>query len=95
MQKRMGSHFALQVLPAMSGFTTTGATVLVDVESMGHGILPWWSQTQWFGGMGIIVLALVILPALGVGGMRLYGKEAPGPYSERITPRLWETARAL
>jgi trk system potassium uptake protein TrkH len=83
------------VFESMSGFTTTGATILTDFEGLGQGILLWRSLTQWFGGMGIIVLALVILPALGIGGMQLYRREVPGPYSEKITPRLRDTARAL
>ena len=80
---------------SMSGFTTTGATILTDFRGMGRGILLWRSMTQWFGGMGIIVLALVILPALGIGGMQLFKREVPGPYSEKLTPRLRDTARAL
>jgi len=80
---------------SMSGFTTTGATILTDFQVVGHGIFLWRSMTQWFGGMGIIVLALVILPALGIGGMQLFKREVPGPYSEKLTPRLRDTARAL
>ena len=80
---------------SMSGFTTTGASILTDLSGVSHGLLIWRSMTQWFGGMGIIVLALVILPALGIGGMQLYKREVPGPYSEKITPRLADTARAL
>lgn len=83
------------VFESMSGFTTTGASILGDYASLSHGILLWRSMTQWFGGMGIIVLALVILPALGIGGMQLYKREVPGPYSEKLTPRLRDTARAL
>ncbi len=80
---------------SMSGFTTTGASVLADYDHIARGVLLWRSMTQWFGGMGIIVLALVILPALGIGGMQLYKREVPGPYSEKLTPRLRDTARAL
>jgi trk/ktr system potassium uptake protein len=83
------------VFESMSGFTTTGASVLTDFSGLSHGVLLWRSMTQWFGGMGIIVLALVILPALGIGGMQLYKREVPGPYSEKLTPRLRDTARAL
>ena len=80
---------------SMSGFTTTGASVFTDFDGLSHGVLLWRSMTQWFGGMGIIVLALVILPALGIGGMQLYKREVPGPTSEKLTPRLRDTARAL
>lgn len=80
---------------SMSGFTTTGASVFTDYSRLSKGILLWRSMSQWFGGMGIIMLALVILPALGVGGMQLYKREVPGPYSEKLTPRLRDTARAL
>lgn len=80
---------------SMSGFTTTGASILTNFQDIGQGILLWRSMTQWFGGMGIIVLALVILPALGIGGMQLFKREVPGPYSEKLTPRLRDTAKAL
>ena len=80
---------------SMSGFTTTGASVFTEYRGIGQGIFLWRSMTQWFGGMGIIVLALVILPALGIGGMQLFKREVPGPYSEKMTPRLKDTARAL
>lgn len=79
----------------MSGFTTTGATILPDVERLSHGILFWRSLTQWIGGMGIIVLSLAILPFLGVGGMQLFKAEAPGPTADRLTPRIAETAKIL
>jgi hypothetical protein len=68
--------------------------VFVEFGGLSHGVLLWRSMTQWFGGMGIIVLALVILPALGVGRMQLYKREVPGPTSEKLTPRLRDTARA-
>ena len=80
---------------SMSGFTTTGASVMYQYERFGQGIFLWRSMTQWFGGMGIIVLALVILPALGIGGMQLYKREVPGPNAEKLTPRLRDTARSL
>jgi trk system potassium uptake protein TrkH len=89
------ASFTDAMFESMSGFTTTGASILVDYSGLTHGILLWRSMTQWFGGMGIIVLALVILPALGIGGMQLYKREVPGPYSEKLTPRLRDTARAL
>ena len=79
----------------MSGFTTTGATVLDDIEAMPHGLLLWRSLTQWMGGMGIIVLSLAILPVLGVGGMQLFVAEVPGPTKEKLHPRVIQTARRL
>ena len=79
----------------MSGFTTTGATVLTDIEQLPHGILFWRSLTHWIGGMGIIVLSLAILPFLGVGGMQLFKAEVPGPVADKLTPRVTETAKIL
>jgi len=80
---------------AMSGFTTTGATVLTDIQSNPRGILFWRDLTQWLGGMGIIVLSLAVLPFLKVGGMQLYKAEVPGPMPEKITPRVHQTALLL
>ena len=79
----------------MSGFTTTGASILSDIESLSHGILFWRSITQWMGGMGIIVLSLAILPILGVGGMQLFVAEVPGPTPDKLHPRIKETAKRL
>lgn len=79
----------------MSGFTTTGATTLTDIESVSHGILFWRSLTHWIGGMGIIVLSLAILPFLGVGGMQLFKAEVPGPVADKLTPRITQTAKIL
>jgi len=79
----------------MSGFTTTGASILTDVESMPRGILFWRSLTHWIGGMGMIVLSLAILPFLGVGGMQLFKAEIPGPVMDKFTPRITETAKIL
>lgn len=87
--------FTDAMFESMSGFTTTGATVLQDFSTISHGVFIWRSLTQWFGGMGIILLALVILPALGIGGMQLYKREVPGPYSDKITPKIRDTAKAL
>jgi trk system potassium uptake protein TrkH len=78
-----------------SGFTTTGATILADVESEPQGLLLWRSLTHWLGGMGIIVLGIAVLPKLAVGGMDLLGAEAPGPMKEKLTPRIAQTAKAL
>lgn len=80
---------------AMSGFTTTGATVIAHVEELPRSLLLWRAFTQWLGGMGIIVLAVAILSKLGVGGTQLMDAEAPGPTLERLTPRIRETARLL
>lgn len=79
----------------MSGFTTTGGTILTEIESLPHGILFWRSLTHWLGGMGIIVLSLAILPFLGVGGMQLFKAEVPGPVADKLTPRVTETAKIL
>jgi trk system potassium uptake protein TrkH len=78
-----------------SGFTTTGATVLTDPAALGRGMLLWRAQTQWMGGMGIIVLGVAILPLLGVGGVQLFLAESPGPTADRFTPRFRETAKRL
>jgi trk system potassium uptake protein TrkH len=79
----------------MSGFTTTGATIITHIEEMPHGVLFWRSLTHWIGGMGIIVLSLAILPFLGVGGMQMYRAEVPGPTADRLTPRIAQTAKIL
>ena len=83
------------VFESMSGFTTTGATVIGDVESLPHGVLFWRSLTHWLGGMGIIVLVIAVLPYLGVGGMQLFKAEVPGPTPERLGPRITQTAKLL
>lgn len=80
---------------SMSGFTTTGASILNDIEALPKGILLWRSTTQWIGGMGIIVLTIAILPLLGIGGMELFVNEAPGPTKDKIHPRIKETAKRL
>jgi trk system potassium uptake protein len=79
----------------ISGFTTTGATILEDIEAVPKGLLFWRSMTHWLGGMGIIVLTLAILPILGVGGMQLFVAEAPGTTPSRLHPRITETAKRL
>jgi trk system potassium uptake protein TrkH len=79
----------------MSGFTTTGATILTDIEVLPKGILFWRSLTQWIGGLGIILLSVAILPFLGVGGMQLFQAEVPGLTVEKLTPRISQTARIL
>ncbi len=80
---------------AMSGFTTTGSTILTDIEVLAPSLLLWRSFSQWLGGMGIIVLSLAILPMLGVGGMQLFKAEVPGPTADRLTPRIQDTAKLL
>lgn len=79
----------------ISGYTTTGATVLRPIEGVSHGILFWRQITQWMGGIGVVVFAVSVLPYLGVGGMELMAAEAPGPTSERLVPRVRETAKRL
>jgi trk system potassium uptake protein TrkH len=84
------------VFESMSGLTTTGSTVLTGLDELPRSILYYRQQLQWLGGMGIIVLAVAILPMLGVGGMQLYRAETPGPVKDtKLTPRVTETAKAL
>jgi len=84
------------VFEAISGLTTTGATVLSGLDELPKSILYYRQQLQWLGGMGIIVLAVAVLPMLGVGGMQLYRAETPGPVKDtKLTPRIAETAKAL
>lgn len=89
------ARFDDALFEAISGFTTTGATVLRPIEGTSKGILFWRSMTQWYGGIGVVVFAVSVLPFLGVGGMGLLEAEAPGPSSERLAPRLRETAQRL
>jgi trk system potassium uptake protein len=79
----------------MSGFTTTGASVLDNIEQMPRSLLLWRSMTQWLGGMGIIVLSLAVLPMLGIGGNQLFSAEVSGPAPDKISPRVRETAQKL
>lgn len=83
------------VFETMSGFTTTGATILTEIEHMPQSLLFWRALTHWLGGMGIIVLSLAILPMLGVGGMQLFRAEVPGPTADRLKPRIQDTAKLL
>ena len=87
--------FTNSFFETMSGYTTTGATILNDIESIPRGILFWRSLTHWIGGMGIIVLAIAILPLLGIGGMQLFTAEAPGPSADKLKPRITDTAKRL
>ncbi|HRW62379.1 MAG TPA: TrkH family potassium uptake protein [Bacteroidales bacterium] len=79
----------------ISGFTTTGASILNDIEAVPKGLLFWRSLTQWLGGMGIIVLSIAILPIFGIGGMQLFVAEVPGPTPDKLHPRVKETAKRL
>jgi trk system potassium uptake protein TrkH len=93
-------HPVAAIFETMSGFTTTGASVLPSgdfqtLESLPRGILFWRALTHWFGGMGVLVLCVAILPFLGVGGMQLYRAEMPGPSKDRLTPRITTTAKLL
>ncbi|GAB4352477.1 MAG: TrkH family potassium uptake protein [Gammaproteobacteria bacterium] len=84
------------VFESLSGLTTTGATVITGIDELPHAILYYRQQLQWLGGMGIIVLAVAVLPILGIGGMQLYRAETPGPMKDnKLTPRITETAKAL
>ena len=84
------------IFESMSGLTTTGATVLTGLDDLPKSLLYYRQQLQWLGGMGIIVLAVAVLPMLGVGGMQLYRAETPGPVKDtKLTPRITETAKAL
>ncbi|TQQ82803.1 TrkH family potassium uptake protein [Halonotius terrestris] len=91
------AHPVNALFESMSGFTTTGATVLgsISVESHSHAIMLWRQLTQWLGGMGIIVLMIAILPEVAVNGAELMKSEAPGPELQKLTPKIAETARAL
>ncbi|SHN09791.1 trk system potassium uptake protein TrkH [Cyclobacterium lianum] len=83
------------IFETVSGFTTTGATILTDIEQLPEGILLWRSMTQWIGGLGIIVLTVAIFPLLGIGGIELFVAESPGPTSDKVHPRIRETAKRL
>ncbi|SVA82863.1 uncharacterized protein METZ01_LOCUS135717 [marine metagenome] len=80
---------------SMSGVTTTGASILNNIESLPHGVLYWRSFIQWIGGMGIVVFYIAVLPLLGVGGVQLFKAEVPGPVADKIKPRVRETAKVL
>ncbi|MCF6280585.1 MAG: TrkH family potassium uptake protein [Flavobacteriaceae bacterium] len=88
-------EFTNAFFETLSGYSTTGASILTDIEVMPKGILFWRSATHWIGGMGIIVLTIAILPLLGIGGMQLFMAEAPGPSADKMHPRITETAKRL
>ncbi len=83
------------IFETISGFTTTGATVIKDVEVLPRGVLFWRSFTHWMGGMGILVFTVALLPALGVGGFQIFKAESPGPVADKIAPRIKDTAKIL
>ncbi|OED34661.1 hypothetical protein AB834_06165 [PVC group bacterium (ex Bugula neritina AB1)] len=87
--------FIFSFFESASGFTTTGATAIVDIEVLPRSILLWRSLTHWLGGMGVVVLSVCILPLLGVGGTQLFHAEAPGPLKDKLTPRIASTAKIL
>jgi trk system potassium uptake protein TrkH len=88
-------NFTNAFFETISGYTTTGSTIINDIESLPKGLLFWRSLTHWIGGMGIIVLAIAILPLLGIGGMQLFAAEAPGPSADKLHPRITDTAKRL
>jgi trk system potassium uptake protein len=92
-----GGHFTFTdaFFESVSGFTTTGSSILTDIEGLSSGLLLWRSFIQWLGGMGIIVLSIAILPFLGVGGMQLYKAEVPSPVPDKLKPRIRDTAVIL
>jgi len=88
--------FTKAFFETMSGLTTTGSTVLTGLDALPRSLIFWRATLQWFGGLGIIVMALAVLPLLGVGGMQLYKAETPGPLKdEKLAPRITETAKSL
>lgn len=96
LSETVDASFVDATFESMSGLTTTGATVLTGLDSMPRSILMYRQLLQWLGGMGIIVLAVAVLPMLGIGGMQLYRAESPGPGKDsKLTPRITETAKAL
>src|SRR3984957_3346021 len=91
-----GLSFTDAYFESMSGLSTTGATILTGLDKLPHSINVWRHVLSWFGGMGIIVLAVAILPLLGVGGMQIYRAEMPGPMKDsKLTPRIGQTAKLL
>ena len=89
------TSFPDAIFETISGYSTTGASILTDIESVSKGVLFWRSATHWIGGMGIIVLTVAILPLLGIGGMQLFVAEAPGPSTDKLHPRITQTAKRL
>lgn len=77
----------------MSGFSSTGATILNDIEKLPHGLLFWRSMTQWIGGLGIVFFTIAVLPIFGVGGIQVFAAEASGPTHDKVHPRIGITAK--
>ena len=88
-------HYVDALFEIISGFTTTGSSVIAEVDALDRGILFWRSMTHWIGGMGILVFTLALLPALGVGSLQIFKAESPGPVAGKIVPRMKDTARVL
>ena len=96
LDKQLSLSFADALFESVSGWTTTGATILYNIDTLSPSILIYRQMLQWLGGMGIVILALAILPMLGVGGMQLYKAESTGPIKDtKISPRIAETAQNL
>ena len=96
LDKQLSLSFADALFESVSGWTTTGATILSNIDILSPSILIYRQMLQWLGGMGIVILALAILPMLGVGGMQMYKAETTGPIKDtKISPRITETARNL
>ena len=89
------ANFVDAIFETSAGFSTTGASVVTDLDALPRGILMWRSLMQWLGGMGVIVLSIAVLPLLGTGGVALAQAESPGPTPDRLTPRFRETAKRL
>ncbi len=88
-------HLTDAFFESMSGFSTTGASIVDNIESFPRGLLLWRAMTHWLGGMGVIVLALAFLPSAGMGGMALYNAESPGLSVDKVSPRIYQTARRI
>ena len=96
LSQSLDANFTDSLFESISALTTTGATVFIGLDDLPRSILYYRQQLQWLGGMGIVVLAVAVLPMLGIGGMQLYRAETPGPIKDnKLTPRITETAKAL
>ena len=88
-------HYVDALFETISGFTTTGATILTDIESVSKGVLFWRAETQWMGGMGVLVMFLALMPKLGGGSVHLMRAESPGPIKSKLVPKVGDTAKIL
>lgn len=88
-------HYVNALFETVSGLTTTGSTILTEMESLSHGVLFWRSLTQWMGGMGVLVLFVALMPKMGVGAVYLMRAESPGPIKSKLVPKVGETAKIL